>query len=89
MRAKGKDLQARRQKEAQEVPINKHTKKRGTGKEETRVLDRGSAAGTGHGGGIRPPQPRNSAATMGGLGACPGLCGGRARFGVISVVNTF
>lgn len=82
MRAKEKDLQARTKKEARGVPSNKHRKKRGTGKEEGRVLDRGSAAGPGQGGGVRPPQPRNSAATMGGLGACPGLCGGRARFGV-------
>lgn len=56
MRAKGKDLQARTEKEeAQGVPSNRHRKKRGTGKEEGRVLDRGSAAGPGQGGGVRPP----------------------------------
>lgn len=60
MRAKGKDLQTRTEKkEAQGVPSNWHRKKRGTGKEEGRVLDRGSAAGLGQGGGVRPPQPLN------------------------------
>lgn len=56
MRAKGKDLQARTEKEeTQGVPSNRHRKKRGTGKEEGRVLDRASAAGPGQGGGVRPP----------------------------------
>lgn len=70
---------------------NKQCKEKGNcGKRWAGCWTEARAAGLEQRGGLRPPQPRNSAATMGGLGACPRLCGGRAGFGVfISVVNTF